>query len=68
MERSRGRKIGAVALFALVLLFWISTIRTHTPGFVAPINAEALGFGAFSTFMWLLFLFSARNLYRRFRT
>lgn len=68
MEKKRGRKIGAIVLFALVFLFWISTIRAHTLGFVALINAEALGFDAFTAFVWLLFLFSVWNLYRRLRT
>lgn len=67
MEAKRRKKVEAVLLFVIVLLFWISTISHHTLGFVAPVNGETIGFDIWTGFMWFLFLFAARNLYRQFR-
>lgn len=63
----RSPKGVAIALFAIALLLWAATIFNYTLGFVAPINAQAVGFDLWTLIIWLFFLYASRNLYRSFR-
>jgi hypothetical protein len=56
----------AIFLFLIALLLWVATITHNTLGFVAPANAQAVGFDLWTAVMWLLFLYAGRKLYRTF--
>ena len=62
----KNKKLEAVAIFLIAGLLWVATIRNHTLGFVPLASAEALGFDLWTALMWLLFLYSIRQLYRAF--
>lgn len=57
----------AVVLFLFALLLWVATIAHNVLGFIAPTNAEAVGFDLWTALVWLLFLYASRGLYVAFR-
>lgn len=59
-------KVTASLLFAIALLLWVATITRNVLGFVAPVNAEAVGIDIWVALMWFLFLYASRKLYRAF--
>jgi hypothetical protein len=63
----RNRTVAIVA-FVGVLLFWFATVTHDTLGFVAPLNAEAVGFDLWTAMVWLAFLYTIWNLWRAFTT
>jgi len=50
-------KIKIVVAFSLVLFLWLATISQNMLGFVAPVNAEAVGFDLWTAIVWAAFLF-----------
>jgi hypothetical protein len=67
MTQKPGTKGRAIALFLLVLVFWLGTVTHHTLGFIPPVNGEAIGFDFFTSFMWVLFAFVTWRLFSAFR-
>jgi hypothetical protein len=60
----KKEKTTAIVLFVFALLLWVATITHNTLGFVAPANAEAIGFDIWTALIWWLFLYAGRRLYR----
>jgi len=60
---SRGKSIG---LFAIALLLWLGTVTHDFLGFIAPTNAQAIGFDLWTTAMWVLLGYSIIRLIRTF--
>jgi hypothetical protein len=63
---AKSERTTAIVLFVFALLLWAATITRNTLGFIAPANAEAIGFDLWTALMWLLFLYASRRLYRAF--
>jgi hypothetical protein len=61
----KGKTV-AVVLFVFAVLVWVATVAHDTLGFVAPRNAEAVGFDLFTGLVWLLLIFASRGLYVAF--
>lgn len=63
---SRKSKTVTVVLFPIALLFWVATIIHDALGFVAPTNAQAIGFDLWTAFVWVFFSYASRRLHRTF--
>jgi apolipoprotein N-acyltransferase len=63
-----AKKIGWITAFLLGGLWWVATITHDTVGFVAPVNAEAVGFDIATLLSCLLFIYTGREQYRSSKT
>lgn len=66
-QGSRRKNAAAMAWFVITLVLWLPTVTHHLGGFVALTGAQAVGFDGFTLLVWVAFLYSAWNLFRRLR-
>lgn len=68
----RKSKVAAVVAFGIMLIFWMVTISHDSLGFRSVVQngtpaGENIGSDLVSLLVWILFLYSMRNLYLAFK-